>query len=133
MKRLPSCLAAALLSLALASAAVAQTETSPQPRVIGGPLAGVDVLQMSLAPLSEQARACGLEPNPIPDSFKQPPTEKNIVLQESAHVWHQLQATNLRHHGDVRLTYIQDPAVENHPHFDRQTKTEGTAQKDREG
>src|SRR3546814_6079707 len=82
MKRLPSCLAAALLSLALASAAVAQTETSPQPRVIGGPLAGVDVLQMSLAPLSEQARACGLEPNLLLDSFKQPLTEKKIVIQE---------------------------------------------------
>src|SRR3546814_12299221 len=106
MKRLPSCLAAALLSLALVSAAVAQTETSPQPRVIGGPLAGVNVLQMSLAPLSEQARGCGLEPNLILDSFKQPLAAKNIVIQESAHVWIQLQATPMRYPADVSPTYI---------------------------
>ncbi|HEY9550146.1 MAG TPA: hypothetical protein VIR45_11650 [Kiloniellaceae bacterium] len=124
MKRLPSCLAAALLSLALASAAVAQTETSPQPRVIGGPLAGVDVLQMSLAPLSEQARACGLEPNLILDSFKQPLTEKNIVIQESAHVWIQLQATTLRYTGDVCITYIEALAVQNTRYFDRKTESE---------
>src|SRR3546814_19195287 len=119
MKRLPSCLAAALLSLALASAAVAQTETSPQPRVIGGPLAGVDVLQMSLAPLSEQARACGLGPNLILDSFKQPLKEQNIVLHEAAHVWPQLQATPPRSPGGACLPYTTTPAVHNTRYIDR--------------
>lgn len=124
MKLLPSCLAAALLSLALGSAAAAQTETGPPPRVIGGPLAGVNVLQMSLAPLSEQARGCGLEANLILDSFKQPLAEKNIVIQESAHVWIQLQATTLRYTGDVCITYIEALAVQNTRYFDRKTESE---------
>src|SRR3546814_15043996 len=116
MKRLPSCLAAALLSLALASAAVAQTETSPQPRVIGGPLARADVLQMSLAPLSEQARACGLEPNLIPDSFKPPLTEKNIVIQEAAHVWHPLPAPTPPYTGHPSITPTDPLPPQNPPY-----------------
>src|SRR3546814_19817008 len=79
---------------------------------------------MSLAPLSEQARACGLEPNLILDSFKQPLTEKNIVIQESAHVWIQLQATTLRYTGDVCITYIEALAVQNTRYFDRKTASE---------
>src|SRR5690606_15312474 len=114
----------ALLSLALGSAAAAQTETAPPPRVIGGPLAGVNVLQMSLAPLSEQAPGCGLEANLILDSFKQPLAEKNIVIQESAHVWIQLQATTLRYTGDVCITYIEALAVQNTRYFDRKTESE---------
>src|SRR3546814_4714458 len=69
MKSLMGCLAAVLLSVAWASAAQGQsgsqagadTGTPAPARVIGGPLAGIDVLQMSVAPLSDQARACGLE------------------------------------------------------------------------
>lgn len=125
MKPLPSRLAAAfLLSTALASGAAAQTEGQPQTRVIGGPLAGIDVLQMSLAPLSDQARACGLEPDIILDSFKQPVTDKGITVQESAHVWVQLQATTLRYEGDVCITYVEARAVQNTRYFDRKTETE---------
>src|SRR3546814_13721734 len=69
MKSLMGCLAAVLLSVAWASAAQGQsgsqagadTGTPAPARVIGGPLAGIDVLQMSVAPLRDQARACGLE------------------------------------------------------------------------
>jgi hypothetical protein len=126
MKPLPRCLAALLLSVALAPAAGAQTQApaQPQTRVIGGPLAGVDVLQMSLAPLSDQARACGLESNIILESFKQPLTEKGIVIQQSAHVWVQLQATTVRYEGDVCITYIEALAVQNTRYFDRKTETE---------
>ena len=124
MTSLFSCLAAALLSVAFVSAAQGQTETQPQPRVIGGPLAGINVLQMSVAPLSDQARACGLESNLILDSFKQPLTEKGLVIQESAHVWLQLQATSLRYEGDVCITYIEALAVQNTRYFDRKTETE---------
>jgi hypothetical protein len=126
MKPLPHCLAALLLSVALAPAAWAQTQApaQPQTRVIGGPLAGVDVLQMSLAPLSDQARACGLESNIILESFKQPLTEKGIVIQQSAHVWVQLQATTVRYEGDVCITYIDALAVQNTRYFDRKTETE---------
>lgn len=128
MKPLFSCLAAALLSVALVSAphgpAEAQSETQPQTRVIGGPLAGIDVLQMSVAPLSDQARACGLDSNVILDSFRQPLTEKGLVIQESAHVWLQLKATSLRYEGDVCITYIEALAVQNTRYFDRKTETE---------
>src|SRR3546814_8560436 len=76
MKSLMGCLAAVLLSVAWASAAQGQsgsqagadTGTPAPARVIGGPLAGIDVLQMSVAPLSDQARACGLEGSIILDS-----------------------------------------------------------------
>lgn len=124
MKPLFSCLAALLLSAGVVSAAAAQTEPQPQTRVIGGPLAGINVLQMSVAPLSEQARACGLEPNLILDSFKQPLAEKGLVVQESAHVWLQLQATSLRYDGDLCITYIEALAVQNTRYFDRKTETE---------
>ena len=126
MNPLLVCLAAALLSVALAPAAGAQTESpaQPQTRVIGGPLAGVNVLQMSVAPLSEQARACGLEANLILDSFKQPLAEKGIVVQQSAHVWVQLQATTVRYEADACITYIEALAVQNTRYFDRKTETE---------
>jgi hypothetical protein len=126
MKPLPRCLAALLLSVALAPAAGAQTQApaQPQTRVIGGPLAGIDVLQMSLAPLSDQARACGLESNIILESFQQPLTEKGIVIQQAAHVWVQLQATTVRYEGDVCITYIDALAVQNTRYFDRKTETE---------
>lgn len=126
MKPLSPCLAAALLWAALAPAAAAQTQTpaQPQTRVIGGPLAGVNVLQMSVAPLSEHARACGLEANLILDSFKQPLTERGITVQEAAHVWVQLQTTTVRYEGDLCISYIEALAVQNTRYFDRKTETE---------
>ena len=128
MKPLFRCLAAALLSALMVSAAPgqteAQTETQPQPRVIGGPLAGIDVLQMTVAPLSDQARACGLDPDLIFDSFRQPLAEKGLVIQEAAHVWLQLKATSLRYEGDVCITYIEALALQNTRYFDRKTETE---------
>src|SRR3546814_828804 len=125
MKSLMGCLAAVLLSVAWASAAQGQsgsqagadTGTPAPARVIGGPLAGIDVLQMSVAPLSDQARACGLEGSLILDSFKQPLGEKGIVVQQSAHVWIQLQATTLRYEGDACIPYIEARAVPNTHHF----------------
>jgi len=129
MKPLPSCLAVLLLSATLTTTAVAQTTgapsaTEPPARVIGGPLAGVNVLQMSVAPLSDQARACGLEPNLIMESFRQPLTEKGIVVQQSAHVWIPLQATTIRYEGDVCITDIEALAVQNTRYFDRKTESE---------
>jgi hypothetical protein len=124
MKPLLSCLAAVLFSAALVSAAAAQTETQPQSRVIGGPLAAVNVLQMSVAPLSDQARGCGLDPNLILDSFKQPLTEKGITVLEAAHVWIQLKATTLRYDSEVCITYIEAVAVQNTRYMDRKTESE---------
>jgi len=124
MKPLVRCLAAVLLSLAPVSAALAQTETQPQSRVIGGPLAAVNVVQMSVAPLSEPARGCGLDAGVILDSFMQPLTEKGIVVQQAAHVWIQLQATTLRYEGDICITYIEARAIQNTRYFDRKTESE---------
>ncbi len=125
MKPLQSCLAAAvLLSTALVSAAGAQTEVQPPSRVIGGPLAAVNVVQMSVAPLSDQARGCGLDSDLILDSFQLPLTEKGIVVQQSAHVWLQLRATTLRYEGDVCITYVEALAVQNTRYFDRKTESE---------
>ena len=130
MKPLLSCLAAVGLSMALMSAAGAQTgtqmqtETQMPSRVVGGPLAGVNVLQMSVAPLSDQARACGMDPNLILDSFKQPLTEKGIVVQEAAHIWIQLKATTVRYEGDICISYIEALAVQNTRYFDRKTESE---------
>src|SRR3546814_9695541 len=92
--------------------------------VSGGPLAGIDVLQMSVAPLSDQARACGLEGSRILDSFKQPLGEKGIVVQQSAHVWIQLQATTLRYEVDACITYIEARAVQNTRYFDLKTRSQ---------
>ena len=125
MKPLLSCLAAAVLTAtALVSGAEAQTDVQPQPRVIGGPLAAVNVVQMSVAPLSELARACGLDSDLILDSFKQPLAEKGIVVQQSAHVWIQLKATTLRYQGDICITYIEALAIQNTRYFDRKTESE---------
>jgi len=130
MKPLFSRLAAALLiatavyAAAPAQETVAQT-TAPAPvRVIGGPLAAVNVVQMSVAPLSDASRGCGLDADMILDSFKQPLTEKGIVVQQSAHVWIQLQATTLRYADDVCVSYIEARAIQNTRYFDRKTESE---------
>ena len=124
MKPLLSCFAAALLASALVSAAAAQTETQPQPRVIGGPLAGINVVQMSVAPLSEAAKGCGLDANLILDSFKEPLAQKGIIVQEAAHIWIQLKATSLRYDNDICISYIDAAAVQNTRYFDRKTEAE---------
>jgi hypothetical protein len=116
--------AAVLFTTALASAALAQSEVQPPARVIGGPLAGVNVVQMSVAPLSEQSRACGMTPDLMLDSFRQPLGEKGIVVQESAHVWIQLKATTLRYEGDVCISYVEALALQNTRYFDRLTESE---------
>ncbi|MEQ8354573.1 MAG: hypothetical protein RH942_03475 [Kiloniellaceae bacterium] len=126
--------AAVLLSTLLVSGAssrtLAQTQTQPdaavqvQPRVIGGPLANISVLQMSVAPLSEQSRYCGLDSNLILDSFRQPLAEQGIVVQQSAHVWIQLLATTVLYEGDICISYIEARAIQNTRYFDRKTNTE---------
>ena len=120
--------AAVLLSTALVSGAEAQaqsgTDAQPQSRVIGGPLANVNVVQMSVAPLSDQAKGCGLDSNLILDSFKQPLAEQGIVVQRAAHVWIQLQATTLRYEGDICISYIEARAIQNTRYFDRKTETD---------
>jgi hypothetical protein len=116
--------AAVLFSMVLGYAAGSQTVIQPQTRVIGGPLAGINVLQMSVAPLSDQSLECGLSPGLILDSFQQPLEEKGMVVQRSAHVWIQLQATTLRYEGDVCISYIEALAVQNTRYFDRKTETD---------
>ena len=107
--------AAVLLSTVLVSGAQAQTqtETQPQPRLIGGPLANITVVQMTVAPLSEQSRACGFDGDLILDSFQQPLAEKGIIVQQAAHVWIQLQATTVRYEGDICISFIQARALQN--------------------
>src|SRR3546814_13173450 len=129
MKSLMGCLAAVLLSVAWASAAQGQsgsqagadTGTPAPARVIGGPLAGIDVLQMSVAPLSDQARACGLEGSLILDSFQQTLGAKGIVVQQAAHGWVQVQATPLRDEGEACITPHEARAVTNNRYIDRTT------------
>lgn len=116
--------AAAFFSMALGTAAGAQTEVQPQNRVIGGPLAGINVLQMTVAPLSNQSLECGLDSGQILDSFQQPLEQKGMVVQQSAHVWVQLKATTLRYEGDICISYIEALAVQNTRYFDRKTETE---------
>ena len=120
--------AAVLLSTALVSGAGAQaqsgSEAQPQTRVIGGPLAKVNVVQMSVAPLSDQAKACGFDSQLILDSFEQPLTEQGIVVQQAAHVWIQLQTTTVRYEGDICISYIEARAVQNTRYFDRKTETD---------
>lgn len=101
-----------------------ETEAQPQPRVIGGPLANITVVQMSVAPLSEQSRACGFDSALIMDSFQQPLAEKGIVVQQAAHVWVQLQATTVRYEGDICISFIEARALQNTRYFDRKTETE---------
>lgn len=127
MKPLPSRLAVAAVLAAVAVAAPLQTtvaQTMAPTRVIGGPLAAVNVVQMSVAPLSDQSRGCGLDAELIVDSFQQPLTERGIVIQQSAHVWIQLQATTLRYEGDICISYVEARAIQNTRYFDRKTETE---------
>jgi hypothetical protein len=118
--------AAVLVSTVLASAAQAQTATEPQSRtrLIGGPLANINVVQMSVAPLSEQSRSCGFDSSLILDSFKQPLENEGIVIQRAAHVWIQLQVTTVRYETDICISYIEARAVQNTRYFDRKTGTE---------
>lgn len=115
---------AVLLSMAAVAAAGHQTAAEAQTPVIGGPLANVNVVQMTVAPLSDQSRGCGLDSKLILDSFQQPLTEKGIVIQQAAHVWIQLTATTLRYEGDICISYIQAQAIQNTRYFDRKTESE---------
>ena len=115
---------AALAAAGFQTAAQAQTPAQTQTRVIGGPLANVNVVQMTVAPLSDQSRGCGLESDLILDSFQQPLTEKGIVIQQAAHVWIQLTAVSLRYDGDICITNIEARAVQNTRYFDRKTESE---------
>jgi hypothetical protein len=124
---LPCRLAAAvLLSTVLLSGAQAQTATEGQVQapLIGGPLARIDVVQMTVAPLSDQSRGCGLESDLILDSFQLPLTQEGIVVQQAAHVWIQLQATTLRYEGDICISFIEARALQNTRYFDRKTESE---------
>jgi hypothetical protein len=114
----------AVLSTVFISAAQAQTEVQVENRVIGGPLADVNVVQMTVAPLSEQSRACGMDSNLILESFKAPLSEKGIVVQQAAHVWIQLKATTLRYDADICITHVEALAVQNTRYYDRVTATE---------
>src|SRR3546814_20808998 len=104
MKSLMGCLAAVLLSVAWASAAQGQsgsqagadTGTPAPARVIGGPLAGIDVLQMSVAPLSDQARPCGQEGSLILASLKHHLGEEGIVVHSAPHTGFTLNPTTTR-------------------------------------
>ena len=122
--------AAVLLSTALGTAAagevLAQTGTVLQPpaRVIGGPLANVNVVQMSVAPLSDPSHVCGFEQNLILESFAQPLREQGIVVQQAAHVWIQLQATTVRYESDICISYIEARALQNTRYFDRKPESE---------
>ncbi|GAB4394454.1 MAG: hypothetical protein Tsb0032_19750 [Kiloniellaceae bacterium] len=124
--------AAALVSAALVSGSGAQaqaqaqsgSEAQAQPRVIGGPLANVEVVQMSVAPLSDHARLCGFDSNLILESFQQPLTEQGIVVQQAAHVWIQLQTTTVHYEGDICISYIEARAIQNTRYFDRKTETD---------
>ncbi len=130
--------AAAVLSTAVLTGAAVEARAQIQPqiqpqtgtelqaptRVIGGPLANIDVVQMSVAPLSDQAHICGLEADLILDSFRQPLREEGIVVQQAAHVWIQLQATTIRYESDICISYIEARALQNTRYFDRKTETE---------
>lgn len=100
------------------------TELRAPARVIGGPLANVNVVQMSVAPLSDQAHVCGLQDDLILDSFRQPLTEAGITILPAAHVWIQLQATTIRYEGDICISYIEARALLNTRYFDRNSETE---------
>ena len=99
------------------------TETPSLSPAIGGPLANVTVVQMSVAPLSEQSRGCGFDSNLVLDSFQQPLTERGIVVQRAAHVWIQLQVTTLRYDSDICISYIEARAVQNSRYFYRKTNS----------
>lgn len=131
MKLLLSRLAAAvLLSAALLPVGEAEvraqdeTDVQAPSRVIGGPLANVNVVQMSVAPLSQDAQSCGFDSDLILDSFRQPLVDAGITVQRAAHVWLQLQVTTLRYEGDICISYIEARAVQNTRYFDRKTETE---------
>jgi hypothetical protein len=81
-------------------------------------------VQVTVAPLSEQSRNCGMDSNLILDSFKMPLAQQGIVVQQSAHVWIQLKATTLRYDADICITHVEAVAVQNTRYFDRHTGTE---------
>lgn len=123
--------AAALSALLISGAAAeslaqAQSGTAVQPTTprLGGPLANVRVVQMSVAPISDQSHVCGMDNDLILDSFQQPLTQQGIVIQKAAHVWIQLQATTVRFEEDKCISYIEARAVQNARYFDRKSGAE---------
>jgi hypothetical protein len=122
--------AAALLTMALAGGAQAQTTGQPETmeapatRIIGGPLANVKVVQMSVAPLSEASRTCGFQESLIIDSFQEPLAQEGITVQRSAHIWLQLEVTTLRYDANICISYMTARALQNTRYFDRLTNTD---------
>ncbi|WP_422366041.1 hypothetical protein [Pelagibius sp.] len=125
---LPRLMTAALILTVFAATAQAQSDTPAPAGPSGGPLAGVSVLQLVVAPLSADSATCGLEAGLVEESFQQPLKLENIGLQKSAHVRIIVKATSVVYQDNVCISNIEAVAVQNTRYFDRKTETERAGQ-----
>ncbi|CAN0455661.1 unnamed protein product, partial [Ectocarpus fasciculatus] len=93
-----------------------------------GPLAGVAVLQLVVAPLSDESARCGLQADLVKESFQQPLTTEGLGLQKSAHVRIIVKATTVIYTETTCISNIEASAVQNTRYFDRKTGAERAGQ-----
>ena len=118
----------ALIVSCFATASRAQTEGQTPAILPAGPLAGVEVMQMSMAPLGPESQRCGLQTNLINESFQQPLTANGIVLQKAAHFRVIIKTTTGIYQSDTCITNIEATVVQTTSYFDRRTQQDRAGQ-----
>lgn len=119
---------AALFFSFCAATAQAQTQEQEPEAPIRGPLAGVQVMQLSIAPLSAESARCGVQANLIRDSFEPPLAASGIVLQKSAHFRAIAKVNTGIYEGEICISNIEVSVVQTTRYFDRKTRRERAGQ-----
>lgn len=112
----------------LSTASRAQTEGQAPAVRPAGPLAGVEVMQMSVAPLGPESQRCGLQTNLISESFQEPLTANGIVLQKAAHFRVIIKTTTGIYQSDTCITNIEASVVQTTSYFDRRSQQDRAGQ-----
>lgn len=111
-----------------AAPAEAQTQEQEPEAPFGGPLAGVQVMQLSIAPLSDESARCGVQANSIRTIFEQPLTASGIVMQKSAHFRAIVKVTTGIYQENICISNIEASVVQTTRYFDRKTRRERAGQ-----
>lgn len=116
----------ALFSLFCAAAAQAQEQSPAAP--LAGPLAGAQVMQLSVAPLGPDSQRCGLQTDVLADSFQRPLVANGIVMQKAAHFRVIVKATTGVYQADTCISNIEATVVQTTSYFDRKTQSDRAGQ-----
>lgn len=110
------------------TATQAQDQVQDPVGPLSGPLAGVEVMQLSVAPLSLESARCGLQADLMRDSFQEPLATDGIAIQKAAHVRVIMKASSVLYQETICISNIEAAVVQTTRYLDRRTQTERAGQ-----